>query len=96
MYTFRRSMVRLLLLGVLCNMLMCGTNQWTRAEETAQWPFKVATTAISLAFIGITMYMCQKAHDTFKVDKKHSWENEGKKINTTQNVNGYGAMPEYH
>ena len=88
MYKFRRLMVRLLILGVLCNMLMGGSSQWSRAEESAQAPFKVMITLVCCFFMTLTMYMCKKAHKTFKVDRKETWEHEAKKL---LNPNGLGV-----
>ena len=64
-------------------MFMGGVAQWAKRDEDAQNPFKIVTTVVALFFIGLTMMFCHSAHVTFKVDRRHDWEqDEG-------NITGY-------
>ncbi|GMI41852.1 hypothetical protein TeGR_g14279 [Tetraparma gracilis] len=89
MYTFRRSMIRLLIVGVLACMMMGATSQFAKREESCQTPFKIMITLVCIFFMALTMRYCRTAHALFKVDRNHSWETEAKK---SLNTSSYSYM----
>ncbi|GMI08076.1 hypothetical protein TrVE_jg11739 [Triparma verrucosa] len=76
MYAYRRSMVRMLIVGVLTNMLMAAVAQFAKSGDRGEDGFKVVLAIISIFFMGYVVYFCRKVHGEFKMDKKYNWEIE--------------------
>ena len=78
MYEYRRKMVRLLMIGVLANLLMGALLQVAKStHEDEEGPFKVLAAAVCLFFVGLCIRICREVHGEFKLDKKFSWEQGG-------------------
>lgn len=94
MYEYRRSMVRMLMIGVLTNMLMAAIAQFAKSGNRKEDGFKVILALISAFFMGYVVWFCKKIHTEFKMSKDYRWETEAyKSLGVPETlVGGYQAL----
>lgn len=76
MYAYRRSMVRMLLVGVMTNMVMAAIAQFAKSGARDEDGFKIILALISVFFMGYIIKFCKKIHEEFKVGKRASRERD--------------------
>ncbi|GMI05178.1 hypothetical protein TrRE_jg10092 [Triparma retinervis] len=77
MYMYRRKMVRLLIIGVLANLLMGALLQVAKSHETGEGTFKALSGAVCTFFVGLCVSTCREVHGEFKLEKNYSWDQGG-------------------
>ena len=69
-------MVRMLLVGVMTNMVMAAIAQFAKSGARDEDGFKIILALISVFFMGYIIKFCKKIHEEFKVGKRASRERD--------------------